>query len=69
MSNNDRINPLVEFDPCPLSSEGIDLVAETEHYLDEQARPVLTAIKKYGWMIIEGIAKSGGGLGIHPPRP
>ena len=68
MENNDYINPLVEFDPCPLSNEVTILVRETEQYLEEQARPIVTTIKKYGWMVIESIAKSGGGIGIYPPR-
>lgn len=63
------IDPLVEFDPCPLEkSESIKLIREIDQYLDEQARPLVTVAKKYGWMILESIAKSGSTLGIRPPR-
>ena len=64
-----NIDPLAEFDPCPLEiSESIELISEIDQYLEEQARPLRTAFKKYGWMVIESLAKSGSSLGIHPPR-
>ena len=67
--NDNPIDPLVEFDPCPLDcEESIVMIQETEQYLDEQARPVLTAIKKYGWIVLGELGKSGGTLGIRP-RP
>lgn len=67
MNSPDRIDPLIEHGPCTLSREGMLLIQEVDIYLEEQARPVITAVKKYGWMILEGLAKSGVAMGL--PRP
>ncbi|MCA9344704.1 hypothetical protein KC946_02615 [Candidatus Saccharibacteria bacterium] len=65
---HDRIDPLVEFDPCPLEyKESLELFTELDQYLEEKNHPLLTNMKKIGMIVIAGIVKAGSTIGLRPP--
>lgn len=62
------IDPLVEFNSRPLEyKESIELIREIDHYLEEEARPILTAVKKFGMIVLNGLANSGIIKAFNPP--
>lgn len=68
------IDPMDEFTACPLEHEVSSLmIEEISIYLgavafkDRVIRELLPTAKFYGQLVLEGLAKSGGALGIYRP--
>lgn len=62
------IDPLIEFDPCPIETyEGLKVVRDVENFLIEEAKPQPHLLKRLGSAGLRAIAWTMHGLGHIPP--